>query len=160
PPVIQQAWGDEIVSEAVPWFEQIFKQIVAEKAVPRDEYREVFSRLDILEQDVRDLKTDVRELRTEMNERFDRMNDRFVEMERHIETRLDRMYRHSETRFDQVNARFDQVNARFDQMYQHFDARFDQMTERMMVQNRWLIGSLALFATIISILVAIGQFAP
>jgi len=47
----------------------------------------------------------------------------------------------------EMNARFDQVNARFDQMY-----------DRMLVQTRWLIGSLALIGTVVSLLLAIGQF--
>ena len=100
------------------------KQLVEEKAVPRDEYRQVLSRLDVLEHDVADIKENVRELRGEMNERFDRMNERFVEMERHFEVRL------------------------------------DQMSDRMLVQTRWLIGSIALFGTILTIMMAIAQFTP
>jgi hypothetical protein len=111
------------------------ERLVEEKAVPRDEYRQVLSRLDVLEHDVADVKADVRELRAEMNERFDRMNERFVEMERHFEDR-------------------------FDQMGQHFEVRLDQMSERMLVQTRWLIGSIALFGTILTILQAIAQFTP
>ncbi len=150
PETVRQAWGDEVVSEVVPWVEQIveekagpwLKQAVQERAVPRDEYRQVLSRLDVLEHDVADIKKDVRDLRTEMNERFDRMNERFdrmnerfVEMERHLEGRLTEMNR-------------------------HFEVRFDQMTERMLVQTRWLVGSIALFGTIITILLAIAQFTP
>ena len=93
-----------------------------ERAVPRDEYREVLSRLDVLEHDVTNIKTDVRELRREMHERFDRMNERF------------------------------------DGMSQHFELRLDQMSERMLVQTRWLIGSIALFGTILTILQAIAHF--
>ena len=93
-----------------------------ERAVPRDEYREVLSQLDILEHDVSDIKVEVRDLRREMNERFDR-----------------------------VSERFDQMNARF-------EGSFDQMYDRMLVQTRWLIGSLALIGTVVSVLLAIGQF--
>ena len=127
PETVRQAWGDELVAEIVPWLEQI----VREKAVPRDEYRQVLSRLEVLEHDIADIKADLRELRGEMgglrgemNERFDRMNERFVEMKRHFEVRL------------------------------------DQMSERMLVQTRWLTGIIALFGTILTILMAIAQFAP
>ena len=51
PQTVRQAWGDELVMEIVPWLEQIVK----EKAVPRDEYRQVLSRLDVLEHDVADI---------------------------------------------------------------------------------------------------------
>jgi predicted nuclease with TOPRIM domain len=150
PQTVRRAWGDELILEFVPWLEQVIEEktfprlerLVDEKAVPRDEYRQVLSRLDVLEHDVADIKENVRELRGEMNERFDRvnerfdrMNERFVEMERHFEDR-------------------------FDQMSQHFEVRLDQMSERMLVQTRWLIGSIALFGTILAILQAIAQFAP
>ena len=150
PQTMRQAWGDELILELVPWLEQVIeektsphlKQLVEEKAVPRDEYRQVLSRLDVSEHDIADIKADVRELRAEMNERFDRVNERFVEMERHFELR------------------FDQINDRFDQMHRLFEVRLDQMSERMLVQTRWLIGSIALFGTILTILQAIAQFTP
>jgi tetrahydromethanopterin S-methyltransferase subunit G len=91
--------------------ERWLSESIKEKAVPRDEYREVLSRLEILEHDVSDIKTDVRELRREMNERFDR------------------------------------VNERFDDMGARFDGRLDDMHHQMIVQTRWLIGSLALIGS-------------
>lgn len=113
-PRLQEVLGEEGVDELVRWL----NGRIAERAVPRDEYREVLSRLDILEHYVSDIKVDLRDLRQEMNERFDRMNDRF-----------------------------DQMHVRFDQMY-----------DRMLVQTRWLIGSLALIGAVVSALLAIGQF--
>jgi len=59
---------------------------MVEYAVRRDEYREVLSRLDILEHDVVDVKAGIADLHRTMNERFDRMNERFDEMYRHIST--------------------------------------------------------------------------
>lgn len=79
--------------------------------MPRDEYREVLSRLDVLENDVDHLKadlanlrTDLQDLRSEMNERFDRMND------------------------------------------------------RMLVTMRWTVGTIALFGTLITVLLVIAEF--
>ena len=139
PQTVRQAWGDELILEFVPWLEQVIeektsprlKQLVEEKAVPRDEYRQVLSRLDVLEHDVADIKENVQELRHEMNERFDWMN-----------------------------GRFDWMNGRLVEMERHFEVRLDQMSDRMLVQTRWLIGSIALFGTILTILQAIAQFAP
>lgn len=92
------------------------------KAIPRDEYRQVLSRLDVLEHDVADIKTDIGELRGEMNGMRDEMNKRFIDMERYLEVRFDKMY------------------------------------DRMVMQARWLIGSIALLGTVISILLSIGLF--
>ena len=127
PEAVQEAWGDEVVAAVVPWV----KELVREEGVPRDEYRQVLSRLDVLEHDVADIKMDVRELRGEIRGLRGEMHERF-----------DRMYE------------------RLDQMGQHFESRLDQVSERMLVQTRWLIGSIALFGTILTIMMAIAQFTP
>ena len=57
---------------------------MAERAVPRDEYRQVLARLEVVEHNVADVKADLRELRREMAERFDRMNERFDRMYQHM----------------------------------------------------------------------------
>jgi hypothetical protein len=131
PQTVRRALGEEAVVDFMPWMERWLSESIKEKAVPRDEYREVLSRLEILEHDVSDIKTDVRELRREMNERFDRVNERF----------------------DRVNERFDEIGARF-------DGRLGDMHHQMIVQTRWLIGSLALIGTVVSVLLAIAQFTP
>ena len=123
PRSVRESWGEEATEDFAEWFDQA----VRESAVPRDEYRQILSRMEIIEHDIDDLKDSVAEvnrevgdLRREMNERFDRMNERF-----------------------------DRMNERFDQMY-----------ERILVMTRWTIGILALFGTIITILLAIAQFTP
>jgi len=122
PPLLRQVWGEEVADALSFWLSSVLE----ERAVSRDEYRQILSRLDILEHDVADLKADVQELRREMNERFDRVNERF----------------------DRVNERFDQMHDRMDRMYQ-----------QMVVQTRWLIGALTLIGTVITVLLAIAQFA-
>lgn len=127
-PALKETLGDKGLEE----LEGLIVEKIKLYSVSRDEFREVLSRLDIVEHDLADLKVQVHELRKEMNERFDRMNERF-----------DRM----NERFDGINERFDRINERFDQMY-----------ERMTSLMKWTVGTLALFGSIISILLAIGQF--
>ncbi len=74
PPILRQAWGNEVADAFAVWFTSVLE----ERAISRDEYRQILSRLDILEHDIADLKADVRELRKEMNERFDRMYHQMV----------------------------------------------------------------------------------
>jgi len=107
PPSVQQTLGPEATGDFSQWLEVV----LVEYAVRRDEYREVLSRLDILEHDVADVKDRLDDLHRTMDERFDRMNERFDEMYRHIST-----------------------------------------------MTRWTVGTLALFGTIITILIAIAQF--
>jgi tetrahydromethanopterin S-methyltransferase subunit G len=101
PEVLRRAWGDEAAEAFAVWLAGVLE----ERAVSRDEFRQILSRLDVLERDVAALQADVRELRREMHERFDRI------------------------------------------YYQR------------VVQTRWLIGALAVIGTVISLLLAIGQFA-
>jgi uncharacterized protein (UPF0335 family) len=51
---------------------------LGKRAVSRDEFRQILSRLDVLERDVAALQADVRELRREMHERFDRIYHQMV----------------------------------------------------------------------------------
>ena len=134
PTTIRRVLGDEAALDFVP----LVEQIVANVAVPRDEYRQVLSRLDILDHAMADVRVELRAL----NERFDQMCQYF-------ETLFDRQNRHAETRFDGMNQRFDRINERFDQVY-----------DRMQAQTRWTVGTIALFGTLITILLAISQFTP
>jgi class 3 adenylate cyclase len=129
PEVLRRAWGDEAAEAFAVWLAGVLE----ERAVSRDEFRQILSRLDVLERDVAALQADVRELRREMNERFDRLYGEMNE-------RFDRFYR-------EMNERFDGIGERMDRMY-----------HQMVVQTRWLIGALAVIGTVISLLLAIGQF--
>jgi len=131
PQVVRRAWGEEVVAEFVPWMEERFHEIILTKTVPRDEYREVLSRLDSLEKDVSIIKEEQARMRAEFRED------------------LGRLHREMNERFDRVNERFDQMHARFDEMY-----------HQMVVQTRWLVGALAVIGTVISVLLAIAQFTP
>ena len=157
PQAVRQAWGDEVVTEFVPWLEQTIEektfprleQLLEEKAVPRDEYRQVLSRLDVLEHDVDDIKENVRELRREMRGEIGDLRAEIGGLRAEIGGLR-----------AEISGLRDEMNARFVEMERHFEVRLDQMSERMLVQTRWLIGTLALFGTIITILLAIAQFTP
>jgi predicted nuclease with TOPRIM domain len=125
PPSVQQTLGPQAAGDLSQWVEVI----MAEHAMRRDEFREVLSRLDILEHDVADVKTRITDLHRTMDERFDRVNERFERLEARNDERFDRM------------------NARFDEMYRHIST-----------MTRWTVGTLALIGTIMTILMAIAQF--
>ncbi len=115
----REAWGEAVAEDVTQWM----RQAIREEGVPRDEYREVLSRLDVLEREV------------EM--RFDETN-----------ARLDRI----EARLDQMSA---QTNDRFDRM----SDRFDRMHEAMRVQTRWTVGAIVIIGAIITVLLAVAEFA-
>ncbi|MFQ5855624.1 MAG: hypothetical protein ACE5LU_08285 [Anaerolineae bacterium] len=170
---MRETLGDEGVSELIT----LVDERVREQAVPRDEYQQVIIRLDTLERDVGELRREMIDRFTRVDERFIEMDRhfevRFEEMNRHIEVRFEEMNRHSENRFDkmeqrlerrldsrldEMNRRLDETNQRLDEMSREINRRLDEMYDRMLVQSRWLIGSIALLGTVISILLGIGQF--
>ncbi len=129
PQSVERTLGPEATGDLTQWFEVV----LVEHAVRRDEYREVLSRLDILEHDVADVKDRITDLHRTMDERFDRMNSEMNERFERLEARNDE--------------RFDRMNKRFDEMYRHIST-----------MTRWTVGTLALLGTIMTILMAIAQF--
>jgi hypothetical protein len=91
PSSVRERWGEEVADDFSRWLEAY----VQEHAVARDEYREILSRLDVLENEV-----------SGINDRLDRMH------------------------------------------------------EQMRVMLRWTVGTIALFGTIVTVLLAIAEFAP
>ena len=75
---------------------------------------------------------------------------------REVLSRLDRL----ETRMTSLEGEVKDVKLELQALRREMNERFDRMYERMLVQTRWLIGSIAVIGaiTIISILLAIGQF--
>ncbi|PSQ84282.1 MAG: hypothetical protein BRD44_01470 [Bacteroidetes bacterium QS_7_67_15] len=150
-PVVRNAWGDEVTDEVARVLDETFEQ----RTVSREEWREVLGRLDRVEEhldhlgeEVSHQRREIGELRREMNARFDAMNAR-------LDERLDQQSAQFDKRFATTNERIDKTNERIDAM----NERFDAMNEAMRVQTRWTIGTIALFGTIIAVLIAVVEFA-
>lgn len=135
PGSVQRVLGKEATEDFARWFEIV----LVERAVRRDEYREVLSRLDIIEHDIAELKDDFKILQRSMNERFEG-----------LEARLD-------GRLDRINERFEGLETRLDERLDRMNERFDQMYRHITVMTRWTVGTLALLGTVITILLAIAQ---
>ena len=139
PQVVRRGWGEEVVAAFVPWLKEEISETVKEKAVPRDEYREVLSRLDLLEKDISLVKEEQVRMRVEFRE--------------------DQVQMRAEFREDQAQMRAE-FREDLGELRREMHDRFDSMHHQMLVQTRWLIGSLALIGTVVSVLLAIAQFTP
>ncbi|MDW8101636.1 MAG: hypothetical protein RMK30_02000, partial [Anaerolineae bacterium] len=69
--------------------------------------------------------------------------------------RIDALRKDVDERFDSFQR---EVNGRIEAFQRSMETRLDLIQERMLAQSRWLIGSIAVLGTVISILLAIGQF--
>ena len=135
PRSVRESWGEQAADDFAGWLDDRIR----ERAVHRDEYREVLSRLDVLENEVAGIDDRLDRFET----RFDQINQRFDQINQ---------------RLDQINQRLDQQSAQFDQRLDKMNERFDRLHEQMRVQTRWTVGTIALFGTIVTVLLAIAQF--
>ena len=147
PPSVQETLGDPAADDFARWLETY----VEERAVGRDEYREVLTRLDQIDERFERVEERI----DETNEWLDRMDERFEKRFDQIDQRLDEQSAQFNQRIDAVNERFDGVNERFDAM----NERIDRLHEQMRVQTRWTVGTIALFGTIVTVLLAVAEFA-
>ncbi|HEX28535.1 TPA: hypothetical protein ENG04_00455, partial [Candidatus Poribacteria bacterium] len=107
---------DRLGADVVDALEGLMDEKIRASAVTKDEYREILSRLDLLENNYQHLSGEVSELKRIMME-F--MRD--------------------------VDARFDKVNERIDKINDRIDERFDQLNARIDSMIRWTVGTVALF---------------
>lgn len=100
-----------------------------------------------------------------LNELLLLLEEKSLDGRREILTRLD-ILEHDVTGLKQeitdLRAEFREfrreVNDRFDRMSSEFNDRFDRMHEHMGSMIKWTVGTIGLFGTLITILLAIGQF--
>lgn len=137
PRSLRNEFGEELTDDLSQWV----RSEIREQSVPRDEYREVLSRLDVIEREM--------EVRFEgMDARLDRMDERFNQIDLHF----DQMSA-------QFNERFGQMNAQFNQRTDGINERFDRMHEQMRVQTCWTVGAVVILGAIMTTLLAIAAFA-
>ena len=143
PRSVRESWGEQAADDFAGWLDDRIR----ERAVHRDDFREVLSRLDVLENEVAGIDDRLDRFET----RFDQINQRFDQQSAQFDQRLDQQ----SAQFDQ---RLDQQSAQFDQRLDKMNERFDRLHEQMRVQTRWTVGTIALFGTIVTVLLAIAQF--
>ena len=132
PPSVREHFGEQTAEAFSEWLDEY----VQENAVERDEYREVLSRLDVID------------------ERFEQVDQRFES----LEARMDERFEQVDQRFEQVDQRFDRLETRMDDRFESMDAKLDRMNDRILSMTRWLIGLVAVFGSLVTALLAVAQF--
>ena len=113
---------EKLGEETFTALEQWVRDLIRSEGVSRDEYREILSRLDLLDKGYTDLKEEVYRFRSEMRGEINNLRGEIISLR------------------GEVNLRFDSLNA------------------RMISSIKWTVGTIALFGTIITILMAIFRF--
>ena len=134
---------DRLGADVVDALEGLMDEKIRASAVTKDEYREILSRLDLLENNYQHLAKDVSELKGEVSQ----LRREMLEFTREVNER-----------FDGVNERVDKINERIDKINDRIDERFDQLNARIDSMIRWTVGTVALFGILISALMTILKF--
>jgi tetrahydromethanopterin S-methyltransferase subunit G len=154
PASVRDTLGEEAAVDFARWLDETLQQ----RTVKRDEYREVLSRLDVLEErfDYVEERFDLMEKR--MDERFEQIDQRFEQIDRRFES----MEEQFNERFESMEERFDSrlagMKEEFNGCFETMDAKLDRMNDRILSMTRWLIGLIALFGSLVTALLAVAQF--
>ncbi|MFQ6044205.1 MAG: hypothetical protein ACE5PV_25405, partial [Candidatus Poribacteria bacterium] len=111
---LKEKLGEYVVEDLDKWM----REIVQSKT--KDQYTQILSRLDLLEDRYEGIKDEVYRLRGEMNGFRTEVNQRF----------------------DAMN---DSINQRLDAMNNSINQRFDVMNERILSSIKWSVGTIATF---------------
>ncbi len=161
PESVREAWGEQVVRDFTAWLDEVLQ----ERGMPRDQWRQILSRLDALEQGVGHLQEQmghmqeqigyVREQVAHTQEQMGRMQEQMNHVEKQV-IRTQEQLQHVQEQVVHIQKQVEQLHPRFDYVHE----RFDTLNERLISQTRWTVGVLALFGTIFAILVAVAQFSP
>ena len=161
PVSVREALGDKATLDLVTWFIKAVPSV----AVTREEFSTVLSRLDRVENELRAIREELASFKESVDRRFEAVDRRFEAVNARIDAvhdRIDALRKDMDDRFDSfqkdVSGRIDVIRSDLDSFQRSIEARLDAMNERMLTQARWLVASIAILGTVISILLAIGQF--
>ena len=128
---LEEKLGVDVVEDLDIWM----KGIVSSESVTKD-------RIDVLDERTQNLTNELANFRAEVNQRFLSIDQRF----------------------DNLNQRFDsfrsEMEQRFDSFRSDIDQRLDAINERIVSSIKWNVGTIALFGTIITVLMAVFKFVP
>jgi hypothetical protein len=138
PKTVRDAWGEQAAGEFAGWLEALLQ----ERTVTRSEWHDLGerytgseARLDRVEVRLENLARELGDLKLEV---------------RALRTAM-------EERLDRQAAQFD---LRFDSLSHELNRRMDDLQRLMVVQTRWSIGILALFGTMVTVLLTIQTLRP
>jgi tetrahydromethanopterin S-methyltransferase subunit G len=146
---------EKLGPEGFDALDQMIEEKVRQIGVTKDEYREILSRLDLLEHGYRELKGEVTELRREIrliNERLDSLNERFDSLRSEMYGRFDSL---KSDIYKQIDSFRSEMYGGFDSLRSEINSLRTEMNGRIDMMLRWTVGTVAFFGILISALMAI-----
>ncbi len=173
---VREAWGDVATDAFTDWMEVA----VLSHMVPRDEHREILSRMDVLESRMGglegrmgglegrmdSLERAVLQNRLEFHQRLDGLRAEFkeelgvlrAEFKEELgvlraEFKGDLHEHRRETRIA-----IDDLRQEMRDGFQAMRMQMDVMNDRILVQTRWMVGSLTIIGALVTLLLTVGMF--
>lgn len=158
---LEEKLGADVVEDLDIWM----RGIVSSEFVTKDQFGQIISRLDgledkidglenridVLDERTQNLSNEMASFRAEVNQRFLSIDQRLDSFRSEIEQRFDSFRSEMEQRFDSFRS---DIDKRFDSL----NERFDKLTEQMVSNIKWTVGTIALFGTIITVLITVFKF--
>jgi len=146
---LEEKLGADVVED----LDFLVRGIVSSESVTKDQFGQIIdridgleNRIDLLDERTQNLTNEIAIFRAEVNQRF-----------LSIDQRLDSFRSEIEQRFDSFRSEMEQ---RFDSFRSDIDQRLDAINERIVSSIKWTVGTIALFGTIITVLMAVFKFFP
>jgi len=180
PSPVREAWGDAATDAFTDWMEVT----VLPHMVPRDEYREITSRMDVLESRMGGLEgrmdgleRAVMQNRVELHQRLDGLRAELKEEQNGLRAEIKEEMGGSRaeikeemsglrTEFkSELHEHWRETRIAIDELRQEMredsqttHAQLDAMTDRLLIQTRWMIGSLTVIGALVTLLLTVGMF--
>jgi len=138
---LREKFGEETFVALEQWV----KDLIRSEGVSRDEYREILSRLDLLDKGYLELKEEVYRLRSEMREEINNLRGEINSLRGEMR--------------EEINGLRNEVRGEINSLRGEVNTRLDNLNARLISSIKWTVGTIALFGTIITILMAIFKFA-
>lgn len=160
PSTVQQAWGEVATRDFARWMEVVMEEREESSRVRLARIDERLGGIDArLDAQLRRIDERFATNERRMDERFEAFAQRMDERFEAFAQRMDERFARLELRLDERHEAFVvRVDARLDRFAAETNARFDALHRLIVVQTRWNIGLLGLFATLATLLLALQTF--
>ena len=155
---LEEKFGADVVEDLDIWV----RGIVSSEAVTKDQFGQtidgVENRLNVLDERIQNLSNDMVSFRTEVNQRFLSVDQCFDSLHQRFDSLRSEMDQRFDTLRSEMEQRFDSFRSDVDHRFDNLNERFDKLTEHMVSSIKWTVGTIALFGTIITVLITMFKF--
>ncbi len=146
---LEELWGKETTREFAVWLESVIR----EKAITKEDYRELIAKIESLQGDL-----------DELTERQEHISAEIENLKVEVETKLEELSNcvdQQQPVFEKIEGKIEEVNGRFFDLFDKFDG-LNERLEKAATQNvttmKWTIASFVGMAFLLAVLMSVYKF--